>query len=272
MLLDCLVNGELLKLVPATDRGLNYGDGLFETLAVIQGQPRWWQDHMDRLALSCDCLGMQMPAQAVLLREVQTVSAGTQKCAAKIVLTRGAGGRGYAPQAGMEPTRIVSAHEWPSGIENDALQGVEGRTCDIKLGIQPELGGMKHLNRLEQVLASAEMTDHEASEGIMLDTADHVISAIASNLFMVYQQQLMTPRLDRCGVRGVLRGRILKIMKKRCELRRISHDMLAGASEVFLCSSLRGIVPLRKLDNVDYAIGSVTRELQGWLEASVGNR
>lgn len=267
-MLECLVDGEISEHLRVSDRGLNYGDGLFETLVVRQGQPRWWQEHMDRLSAGCERLGLTMPPQAVLLREVQTVSAGRRQCVVKILLTRGPGGRGYRPADNTETTRIVSSHDWPEGIEAAAQLGVEARICDIRLGIQPVLGGIKHLNRLEQVLASRE--NEEGLEGILLDADEHVISAISANLFMVYRGQLMTPRLDRCGVRGVFRSRLLKMLKKRCELRRISADMLMEATEVFLCSSVRGIVPVRKIGVVEYNIGPLARELQLWLISEEG--
>lgn len=267
---ECLVDGEILEHLPVTDRGLNYGDGLFETISVNQGQPRWWQDHMDRLAAGCERLNMQVPPQAVLLRELQTVSAGRRQCIVKIVLTRGTAGRGYHPGEISNQTRLVSSHPWPPGIEDASLLGVDTRICSLRLAIQPALGGIKHLNRLEQVLASSELTGQDETLGILLDMDDHLISAISANLFMVYRGQLMTPRLDRCGVRGVLRGRILKEFKKRCELRRISHDMLAEASEVFLCSSIRGIAPVRSIDGEPVSIGPVSREFQQWLADSQG--
>ena len=270
-MLECLVNGELLALVSASDRGLNYGDGLFETLAVSQGRPRWWQDHMDRLALGCERLGMAVPAQAVLLREVQTVSAGQARCVVKIVLTRGGGGRGYRPAENADPTRVVSAHSWPQGIEQAADTGIVTRICELKLSIQPRTGGIKHLNRLEQVLASAELDGQDATEGILLDSDGYLISAISANLFLVNGKQLLTPRLDRSGVRGVLRARIFRAFKTRCERRRISRDMLAEADELFLCNAVRGIIPVCRIDAQQFPVGAVTRELQAWLGDVLNN-
>lgn len=267
---ECLVNGEILDCLPISDRGFNYGDGLFETIAVIHGQPRWWQDHMDRLAAGCERLGIKTPPQAVLLREVQTVSAGLSRCVVKIVLSRAGQQRGYQPSIDAEPLRVVSSHSWAVGTGKQAEQGVSARTCELRLSIQPALGGMKHLNRLEQVLASREMQGQGEKEGILLDTEGHVISAISANLFLVFRGQLVTPRLDRSGVKGVLRARILKFFKARCELRRISPEMLEDASEVFLCSAVRGIIPVTCIDGRDYEIGPVTREFQQWLTDSQG--
>ena len=268
--MECLVNGEISGYVPADDRGLFYGDGVFETLAVEQGLPRWWQDHMDRLAGGCERLGLAMPPQAVLLREVQTASAGQTRCVAKIVMTRGSGGWGYRPGNWSEELRIVSTHPWPEGIAAAARNGINSRVCSLRLAIQPALGGIKHLNRLEQVLAAAECAAEGMEEGVLLDQNEDVISGISANIFLVNGDRLLTPRMDRCGVRGVLRARILKAFKSRCELRRISLDMLEEAEEVFMCSAIRGIMPVLRIDERTFPAGPVTRELQAWLQGVLG--
>ncbi len=262
-MLDCLVNGEIADLLHVGNRALNYGDGLFETLLVENGRPRGWQAHMERLGDGCRRLGLDMPPQALLLREVQTVGAGAPRRVVKIVLLRSGDARGYAPAAGA-CTRVVSSHAFPDEAEAWALNGVRTKICSLRLALQPALGGIKHLNRLEQVLASAEIRDQRAEEGIMLDHEDHVVSAISANVFLVVDGRLLTPRLDRCGVRGVVRGQILSAFGSRCERRRVHVEMLAEADEVFICNSLRGIVPVTMIDDLEYPPGPVTRELQDW--------
>jgi 4-amino-4-deoxychorismate lyase len=264
-MLECLVNGEISTLVSAANRGLYYGDGIFETLPVHNGRPQLWQAHMDRLGAGCERLGLVMPAQAILLREVQTVSAGLTNAVVKIILTRDGEGRGYLPAENQACVRLVSAHRYPDGILERAREGVRAQVCDLRLAIQPALGGIKHLNRLEQVLASVEIRDKSAQEGILLDAEGHVISAIAANIFIIMEDRLLTPRLDRCGVRGVMRSHILADFVARCEQRRIMADMLQEADEVFICNSVRGIVPVTAIDGHEYGIGPVTHELQTWL-------
>ncbi len=271
-MLDCMVNGELSQVVEASDRGLNYGDGLFETIAVEQGRPRYWADHMQRLASGCQRLALPMPHQAVLLREATTVSHGQSRCIVKICLTRGPGARGYRPSASTAVNRIVSAHAWPEGIEALWKTGVAARICRMRLALQPALGGIKHLNRLEQVLASMEWDDPAIHEGILLDTEGYVISAVSANIFLVSSGTLLTPRMDRCGVRGILRGRILKAFAKRCELRRVTPDMFAEADEVFLASTVRGILPVCRIDTQTFPPGPVTRSLQEWLAQDWSNQ
>lgn len=142
--------------------------------------------------------------------------------------------------------------------------GVHGTLCETRLALQPQLRGIKHLNRLEQVLAARELHAHPGKHGIMLNTEGYVITAISANLFAVNDGSLLTPRMDRCGVHGVLRERLLREQTARCERRRITLDLLREADEVFLCSSVRGIIPLRSLDDMHWDIGPVTRELQTW--------
>jgi 4-amino-4-deoxychorismate lyase len=118
-------------------------------------------------------------------------------------------------------------------------------------------------------MARAEWNDNAIHEGILLDSEDHVISAISSNIFLVCDDSLLTPRMDRCGVRGVMRAEILKAFKSRCQQRRITLDMLPEADEVFLCNSVRGIFPVTRIDHREYSIGPVTREVQQWLGDSI---
>ena len=265
-MLECLVDGEISDRVSVLDRGLQYGDGLFETMAVLQGTPRFWQGHVDRLAAGCERLGLPTTPQAVLLREVQTVSAGQRRCVVKVMVTRGTSGRGYAPEVPARGNRIVCSWPWPQDPGDLVQTGIRMRICNLRLGVQPVLAGLKHLNRLEQVMARAEWNDRAIHEGLLLDSSDQLVSAISSNLFLVFGNRLLTPRLDRCGVRGVMRGAILGAFRERCEQRRIGLDMLPEADEVFVCNAVRGVFPVTRIDHWEYPIGPVTREVQEWLE------
>ena len=265
-MLECLVDGEISDRISAADRGLQYGDGLFETIAVFAGQPRFWQGHMDRLSAGCVQLGLPVTPQAVLLRELNTVCAGQSKCVVKIILTRGVSGRGYESRIPAGSNRIVSSHAWPQ-VEGDPVTlGIRARICDLRLGIQPVLGGIKHLNRLEQVMARREWDNPAIQEGVLLDREDHVICGVSSNIFLICSGRLLTPRLDRCGVRGVMRSAILSAFRERCEQRRMMLDMLPEADEVFICNSVRGVLPVTRIDHWEYDIGPVTRDVQNWLE------
>jgi len=255
-MLECLVDGEIASTVSAADRGLQFGDGIAETLAIVRGQPRFWQGHIDRIAAGCERLGLKTVPQAVLLRDVQTVAAGQGDCVVRIILTRRNAGPdyGYACDGG-DTRRIVCSFARPAAEPLLPTLGLRARICDLRLAIQPELAGVNHLNRLEQVLARAEWSDERIGEGILLDREDF------------FGGRILTPRLDRCGIRGVMRAAVLAAFRERCEQRRIMIDMLPEADEVFLASAVDGIVPVTAIDHWEYAIGPVTREVQEWLAA-----
>jgi 4-amino-4-deoxychorismate lyase len=183
-----------------------------------------------------------------------------------VIITRGNSGRGYGADQDVRTNRVVYAWAWPEDPGHLVETGIHTRICDLRLGIQPALAGLKHLNRLEQVMARAEWRDPSIHEGILLDAEDYVISAISSNIFLVQGDRLLTPRMDRCGVRGVMRSAILNAFRSRCEQRRITLDMLPEADEIFVCNAVRGIFPVTRIDHWEYEIGPVTREVQQWLE------
>ncbi|PWK89956.1 aminodeoxychorismate lyase [Fulvimonas soli] len=254
------VNGVAAAAVGAADRGLAYGDGLFETVRFVGAGAPLWARHMERLARGCARLGLPPPDPALLLREARAVGEGLDAAVVRITLTRGEGPRGYAPPAAPSPTRIVAAFPPPPPRAQDYRDGVRVRTCGLRLAEQPRLAGLKHLNRLEQVLARAEWNDPAIAEGLLLDAAGRVVSATAANLFAVLDGELVTPALDRCGVAGVARAEIMAVRAVReAELK---PDRLAAASELFLSSSVRGILPVRAWDARACAVGPVTRALQ----------
>lgn len=256
-----LVNGQARDQVSVLDRGLGYGDGLFETIRFAGATPPLWARHMQRLAEGCRRLGMPPPDAEVLLAEAREVSLELVDAVVRITLTRGLGARGYRPPARPDPTRIVAAFAPPAINPAERIEGVRARVCATRLAAQPLLAGLKHLNRLEQVLAQAEWDAPAIAEGLMCDAEGLVICATAANLFMVADGAIATPALDRCGVAGVARAEILAI-RPHISLRSIRLTELREADELFLSSSVRGILPVRELDGHVYAVGPVTRALQ----------
>lgn len=251
-----LINGMATDKVDALDRGLHYGDGLFETLAIRAGQPLLWQRHMQRLSAGCGRLGIPLPDNGLLENEAAQVCAGVAQGVLKIIFTRGAGGRGYRPPAEPRPTRMVALYPWPD--YSPATQGVMLRVCATRLARNPALAGMKHLNRLEQVLARNEWNDAGIAEGIMLDSEGRVISGTMSNLFLVKAGGLMTPDVTQCGVAGVMRGLILDIAARLdipARVREITLNDVLEADEVFVCNSLIGLWPARQLAERHYPCG-----------------
>lgn len=256
-----LVNGVAAAQVSALDRGLGYGDGLFETVRLVGGRAPLWPHHMRRLALGCERLGLPMPDAGQLAREVGLVLPDAAQAVVRITVTRGVGARGYAPMPSPSTTRIVAAFEMPTLDPLGARDGVRVRLCDVRLAEQPRLAGIKHLNRLEQVLARAEWSDPAIAEGLLLDAAGRVVSATMANLFALIDGRLVTPSLARCGVAGVARAEVLAL-RPDAQVVDIPWAELAKASEVFLTSSVRGILPVQAVGDTVLAPGPVTRALQ----------
>lgn len=265
-----LINGEVMEKISPLDRGFAYGDGVFETLRVVRGVAPLWLRHIQRLTEGCARLHLSLPDADVLAREVHQVGRELTNAVVRITLTRGCGARGYAFSSATNSTRIVAAFPSTPLPRDSYTHGIRARWCTTRLAIQPALAGIKHLNRLEQVLARAEWNDTEIFEGIMCDTEERVISSTAANIFCVHNGHLMTPALSRCGVAGVARATLLDNFDsiKICDL---MPEELMQASEIFLSSSVRGILPVRMLADTTWVPGPITRELQaqwqmnGWM-------
>jgi 4-amino-4-deoxychorismate lyase len=256
-----LVNGEAADQVSVMDRGLTYGDGLFESIRFVGTRAPLWHRHMQRLGESCQRLRLPVPDPAQWHAEALQVSHGMAQAVVRLVVTRGEGARGYAMPSVACPTRIVSAFVPPVVGLDAYAQGVHMRVCELRLAEQPLLAGMKHLNRLEQVLARAEWDDPAIAEGLLRDTAGRVVSAVMANLFAVVDNQLVTPSLDRCGVAGVARAEVLAAMPET-RIGELTLDQLLAAHEIFLSSSVRGILPVRSLNGRRFAAGIMTRQMQ----------
>lgn len=255
------VNGVAGTQVSALDRGLSYGDGLFETLRVLDGAAPLWARHMRRLAEGCTRLRLPLPDAEMLWRETAAVSAAMPDAVVRITLTRGVGHRGYAPPAVAAPSRVVAAFAAPVPDRLTYRDGIRVRMCDLRLADQPLLAGIKHLNRLEQVLARAEWDDPAIAEGLLRDTRGDVISATAANVFAVVAGVLRTSAVDRCGVAGVGRAEVLAV-RPAAQVGPLGLEALRAASEVFLVSSVRGVVPVQSVAGVRLQPGPVTRQLQ----------
>jgi 4-amino-4-deoxychorismate lyase len=260
------VNGAAGGQVAVTDRGLLYGDGVFETLAVRDGRPCFWARHMARLQSGCHRLAIA-PVDEVQLRaeadELLRAAPAAALSVLKIIITRGTGTRGYRPEPCAEPTRIVQLHDWPETAPGAA--GIRATLCSLRLGNNSLLAGIKHLNRLEQVMARSEWDDPDIREGLLLDQDGRVIEGTMSNLFLVKDGLLSTPDLARCGVAGIMRDVVLELAEGQgigtrvCD---IGLDTLFQADELFVCNSLHGIWPIIAVNSNRYPRGAVTTGLQ----------
>lgn len=254
MTLSILVNGvapgDLTHAIAAGDRGFHYGDGVFETALLKNGQIRFVEAHLQRLFGGCERLGIHAPDRGVLLSEIRQVTGSSRSGVLKIIVSRGDGTRGYRPAPDLQTTRLVALYALPEVPEKS---GIALRWCTTRLGRNARLAGIKHLNRLEQVLAQAEWQDSRIDEGLMLDTEGELVGATAGNIFVMREGVLVTPDLRFCGVRGVMRGQVLAAAARlgiaTSEEPLWPHDVEV-ASEVFVTNVVRGIRPVASLDSL----------------------
>jgi 4-amino-4-deoxychorismate lyase len=234
------INNRLGARLDARDRGLQYGDGLFETMRVCRGRVRLLKSHLERLQAGCRQLKIAAPPLPALRRELERAAAARREAVMKLIVTRGSGKRGYRPSGRERCTRILALHALP----NFAPLPVRVRLCTTRIGINPDLAGLKTLNRLESVLARSEWSDARIWEGLMRDVEENIVCGTMSNLFVRRGSTLMTPLLDRCGVAGVMRRWVLetasdlKLHAVQCRLR---WDDLNQAEEVFMSNAVVGI-------------------------------
>lgn len=264
-----LINGVPGNVIAVTDRGLTYGDGVFRTLVMHGGQLQQWQRHYDKLSQDCAALGIVCPDEAILRSDLAQLSRSGSDTAIKIIVTRGPGPRGYAPPSPALPTRIVSASALPQYPQDFVVRGVRLRLCTLRLGNQPALAGVKHLNRLENVLARQEWDDADIAEGLLCDTDGKVICGTMSNLFIHERGALYTPGLTRCGVAGVTRDRIIAAASRHglaCQVEVIAYERLLQADEVWLTNSLIGIWQARALGDKTWVPGPMVARMRQWLD------
>jgi 4-amino-4-deoxychorismate lyase len=264
-----LVNGEVADQIPVNDRGFQYGDGLFETIEISEGRPLFLEQHLQRLRAGCSSLKIPCFSDKELTDDIHRVSHQAKNAVLKIIVTRGIGGRGYRQPMVLQATRVVSLHPFPDYPFSFAKQGVNARFCTTRLGLNPAIAGIKHLNRLEQVMARAEWDDPEVQEGIMLDITDNVIEGTMTNLMYVKNETVNTDTLQSAGVKGVMRELIKNLIDEH-HLTLVEHsyrkETLLAAEEVFVCNSIIGIWPIKKIDGVNFPVGKLTRQLQEWLK------
>jgi 4-amino-4-deoxychorismate lyase len=239
------INGRKSARIDYRDRGLQYGDGVFETMRVRRGQIRLMQYHVERLDMSCRQLDIAGPSLRALRRELARIAALRSEGVLKLIVTRGASSsRGYRPTGRERCTRILALHALPKTVLADGSTPARVRLCATPLGLNPRLAGIKTLNRLESVLARAEWSDARIWEGLMRDVDENIVCGTMSNLFLRRGSSLMTPVLDRCGVAGVMRRWILETaggLRLSPVERRIRWQDLSEAEEVFMSNAVVGL-------------------------------
>ena len=260
-----LVNGQPEESLAVSDRGLQYGDGLFETIAMRQGQLEFLDAHLARLQTGCQRLAIPFNDWAILSQELN-VLCRQHDAVVKVIITRGSGGRGYNPASCLSPTRIISVHPFPD-YPPEQQTGVSIRLCQHRLASQPRFAGLKHLNRLDQIVARAEWQDTTIAEGLLFDQKEQLIEGTMSNVFLVNNDILLTPALDEAGVAGIMRAEIMsraKALAIDVHIKPLGLDDLLSADEVFLCNSVIGIWPVVQLQHpaTRWSYGPLTQALQ----------
>ena len=257
------------------DRASAYGDGVFETIAIRDGGPRFWEAHVERLQMGCSRLGVQGPDAKALARALDAAlrdcEADTAFATARLVVAAEDSLRGYSRSPKNQTKHAVhvfSANRLP---RSHYFDGVTTRHCKMQLSLQPALAGVKSLNRLEQVLARAEWQDPDVFEGLLSDTEGRLICGTMSNVFVVLNSTVVTPALTRCGVAGVMRAQVVEWLRTsaiECEVRDIETSELAKAGECFLTNSQFGVVPVRRCGDAEWTVGPLTRKVQALAAAN----
>ena len=251
--MSVLVNGEVSPYISALDRGAMYGQCIFETIAVSNGQACLLDAHLQRLKQGAELLNIDYD-QSLLVNEINASITGISKAVLRVNLTMGEGGRGYLNPVKQQHTRILSLHDYPIHPKSLTQEGIELGTVDIRLSHQPVLSGIKHGNRLEQIIARSQWKSgwHEA---LILDINENVIEATQSNVFIVSEESLITPCLMNAGVAGVMRENIIKLaqsMQIPVEIKPISVDDVIQADAVFLTNSVIGLWPVKQYNQRSY--------------------
>jgi 4-amino-4-deoxychorismate lyase len=265
------VDGVASSGVPIDDRGLAYGDGLFETLLVRRGVARFLELHLARLARGCERLGIRFDTMTALRQEISgAVSAAPPLAILKIIVTRGsATRRAYASDGAERPRRLVTL--WATEpLAAPTREGVDLEFSPLVLGEQPALAGIKHLNRLEQVLAASAPRAPGVFDVLLRNAAGDVISGAMTNVFAVTSGRLVTPPVERAGVAGVLRAVVRRecaALGLACEERPLSCAQLLAADEAFVTNARIGVVPVRRVSEHRFTMNRVAQGIQAHVEA-----
>ena len=271
------INGEMNGQISVFDRGFSYGDGFFETCHVHHNKIHLWDLHLQRLLKTAEKLSIPLE-QEKLIQFVDALlnqNDSLEYAILKIQITRGIATRGYAYEKNLSPTYCLLLSPGHSFLKQQWRDGINVRICDLRLADFSPLAGLKHLNRLENVLARAEWKD-EYAEGFLFNTKAQLIEGTMSNIFLVKNGKLLTPDLSQAGVAGVMREYIMKTLSPSVSITSqetlLTLDDVLSADEIFICNSVIGIWPVVKIytDQMrDFSIGNITRSLQAGLLQNV---
>ncbi|MGH1498047.1 aminodeoxychorismate lyase [Yersinia proxima] len=250
------INGVEQNLISASDRSVQFGDGCFTTARVYLGQVVWLDMHISRLRQATERLLMPAVNWNALTKEMVEAANHTEDGVLKVIISRGSGGRGYSGTACQHPTRIISLSDYPVHYDNWRERGISLALSPISLARSPLLAGVKHLNRLEQVLIRAHLDQTAADEALVLDTQGMLVECCAANLFWRKGDKVFTPDLRQSGVDGIMRQRIINCLATHGQQVAIVSqpvDVLADADEVIVCNALMPLLSVNRIEPVNRA-------------------
>lgn len=262
-----LVNSAESKHSSVYDRGLLYGHSVFETIAIRDGHPCLLEQHLRRMQLGCSVLGIPFDDQP-LRDDIEALAQDQDRAVVRATLTMGEGGRGYLSPSKPQANRIATLHDYPMHKPTYWQDGINLGLADIRLASQPALAGIKHGNRLEQVIARKQWQD-TWQEALLLDQTDKVVEATQSNVFIVNGNKLLTPELTSCGVAGVMREYLLEAAHNlglSPETVSLSVADIEAADEVFVCNSLIGLWPIKSFNSMSFSTFNTSHKLLKYIE------
>jgi len=267
-----LINGIAAEYVPVTDRGLHYGDGIFETIACEDTRAVFMDQHLQRMEESAGILNMAFPGRQWLEDDIGCLLTSNHgKCVIKLILTRGSGKRGYRYEDNQPGTRVSMRSAWPEHVDRWQRHGISAGFCETPVSLNPLLSGIKSLNRLENVMASSEL-GKSVDEGLMSDLDGNVIEGAMSNLFAVIEGSLVTPDLSRGGINGIIREQVIDIARNnhiKLDIRNIGKEELLVSNEIFICNSVIGICTVKQLEQQQYTQATITTTIKTELEQRI---
>ncbi|MFD3238225.1 aminodeoxychorismate lyase [Rahnella perminowiae] len=251
------INGVAAATLPASDRSVQFGDGCFTTARVSDGVIEFLSRHIDRLQRAASVLRIEGVDWAALEQEMVLAAGQQQEAVVKAVVTRGQGGRGYSVAGCSAPTRIVSVSAYPVHYHAWRKQGVKLALSPVTLSKAPLLAGIKHLNRLEQVMIRMHLDQTEANEALVVDTSGCLVECCAANLFWRKGNQVFTPDLSQSGVDGIMRQHLIRVLEatspRGVHIVSEPPGTLSDADEILICNALMPVLPVNQIDNQYYA-------------------
>ncbi|MDW2642025.1 aminodeoxychorismate lyase [Citrobacter sp. HN-141] len=247
-----LINGREQDMLAASDRATQFGDGCFTTARITDGKICFFAAHLQRLQDACQTLFIPFDKWSELQAEMEKLAAGHARGVLKVIISRGSGGRGYSGASCHEPTRILSVSVYPAHYDSWRKQGIVLALSPVRLGRNPLLAGLKHLNRLEQVLIRSHLEQTDADEALVLDSEGWVTECCAANLFWRKDDVVYTPRLDQAGVNGIMRQFCIRMLAQspfRVVEVYAGLEEVMQAEEIVVCNALMPVLPVRTCDD-----------------------